>query len=446
MSIPLCRLDPDSMKITPIPTGTRDVLPAEAAEIRFLEAAVRTVFASYGYGEVITPTIELETALEKAGEKRFRKSFRLFDERGDVLVLRPEMTTPIARLVANRMAGREPPFRLSYFANSFRPTTPQRGRQSEFYQAGLELLGSDGPAADAEVLAVLCGALEACGLKDFSIALGESSFFRGLLDQIGVSGESREAIFNALMTRDIVRLAAETAALDVSGEDRQAILDVTSLRGGSEVLTRAKDMVRSPEMEESLKRLARTYYLVTRHGFAGRILFDLGIFRNFDYYTGIVFEVLSGGLGFPLGGGGRYDGLLARFGRPLPAVGFAFGLDRLHIAVTGQGVVPVPGSEGAVLVGGFDKALDLARELRSAGVPVTAAAGSMDKEKARQLAVDAGLRWVIVPEGEGFRLEPVAGGAKPGPEAAGGEASAPEAAGGESPALSREEIMQRLVS
>ncbi len=160
------------MKITPRPTGTRDVLPAEAAEIRYLEASIRKVSASFGYGEVMTPTLELETTLETAGEERFKKSFRLFDERGDVLVLRPEMTTPIARLVATRMADREPPFRLCYFANSFRPTTPQRGRQSEFFQAGLELIGSDSPAVDAEVLAVLCRALEACGLKDFAIALG----------------------------------------------------------------------------------------------------------------------------------------------------------------------------------------------------------------------------------------------------------------------------------
>ncbi|MEK6536362.1 MAG: ATP phosphoribosyltransferase regulatory subunit, partial [Actinomycetota bacterium] len=271
------------MKITPIPTGTRDVMPAEAAEIRYLEASIREIFASYGYGEVITPTLELESVLETAGEERFSKSFRLFDERGDVLMLRPEMTIPIARLVATRMQDREPPFRLGYFANSFRPTKPQRGRQSEFQQAGLELIGGDSPAVDAEVLAVLCRSLEASGLKDFSIALGESSFFRALLDGIGVDSEGRDAIFSSLADRDMVELAAVVEALDLSGEDRRAIIDIIALRGGSEVLAAAKDLVRSPEMEAALKRLARTYYLVTRYGFAGRILFDLGILRNFEY-------------------------------------------------------------------------------------------------------------------------------------------------------------------
>ncbi|MHB1361669.1 MAG: ATP phosphoribosyltransferase regulatory subunit [Thermoleophilia bacterium] len=437
------------MKITPIPAGTRDILPAEAAEIRYLESTIRAVFQSYGYGEVITPALELESALEKAGEKRFRRSFRLFDERGDVMVMRPEMTTPIARLVATRMADREPPFRLCYFANSFRPTTPQRGRQSEFYQAGLELLGGNGPAADAEVLAVLCGSLEACGLDDFSVALGESSFFRALLESLGVGGKASEAIFEALVARDLVRLTAEVVALDLPTEDRQMILDATSLRGGSEVLARAKDMVRSPGMEEALKRLARTYYLVTRHGFSGRILFDLGIFRNFDYYTGIVFEVLSGGLGFPIGGGGRYDALLARFGRPMPAVGFALGLDRLHIAVTEQGRVPVPARGGVMLVGGFDQTLDLARELRAAGITVAVTAAGVDAGEAVRLAAGADLRWAVIPvsEGDSFRLEEVGGeaarseGKMHGAGAAG--AGAAVHAGG-ADVLSREEIVKRL--
>lgn len=412
-------------------------MPAEAAEIRYLEATIRDVFTGFGYGEVITPTLETESTLETAGEKGFDKSFRLFDEHGDVLVLRPEMTTPIARLVATKMADREPPFRLCYFANAFRPTTPQRGRQSEFYQAGLELIGSDSPAVDAEVLAALCGSLEACGLDDFAIALGESSFFRALLEGIGVAGEARDAIFAALVARNMVELAAVVETLDAAAEDRQAIMDITALRGGSEVLTAAKDLVRSPAMEAALKRLARTYYLVTRYGFAGRILFDLGIFRNFDYYTGIVFEVLSGGLGFPIGGGGRYDDLLARFGRPMPAVGFAMGLDRLHIAVNDQGGVSAPENRGVALVGGFDSALDLAGELRAAGVPVTALADDAGDGEALRLAAAADLCWVIIPDGEGFRLEVAADGEI---EATGGES----ATTGRGVIISREELVKKL--
>lgn len=398
------------MKIIPIPTGTRDILPAEAEELRCLEVVIRQVFKRFGYGEVMTPTLETEAALEASGERSLRKSFRLFDEQGDVLVMRPEMTVPIARLAATRMADRNTPLRLCYFANSFRPTKPQRGRQSEFYQAGLELIGLDEPAVDAEVLAVLCQALSSCGLTRFSLGLGEVSFFRALLDSAGIDSEARDAIFDALMAKDVVGLADVVASLDISGDDREAIMEVTALRGGSEVLTRAQELVRGPQMEDALKRLARTFYLVSRHGFADRILFDFGIFRNFAYYTGVVFEVLSEDIGFPIGGGGRYDALLARFGRPEPAVGFAIGLDRLHIAATSQRGMSLVDSNGVVLVGGLDESLELATAIRETGVPVAAIPAAEDEARAVRLAGENDFRYVLLPAGEDVRLVDVGAG------------------------------------
>lgn len=392
------------MKIMPIPTGMRDVLPGEAAELRFLETAIRRVFSLYGYGEVITPTLELEGTLETAGEKRLRRSFRLFDERGDVMVLRPEMTIPIARLVATRMADRPAPIRLAYFANSFRPTEPQRGKQSEFYQAGLELIGADTPAADAEVLAVLCEALAACGLDDFAIGLGEASFFRTMLDSIGVAGQERDAVFAALVARDMVELEAVVAGLELAAADRQAILDVVALRGGADVLSSAEGLVRGPEMAAALERLKRSYQLLDNYGQAERVLFDLGIFRNFEYYSGIVFEVYSGGLGFPIGGGGRYNALLEKFGRPEPAVGFAIGLDRLHIAVSSQGKPAGAEPAGLVLAGGLEEELELATELRRQGATVFALPGGADAGTARSQAQANNLRYAVLPAAGGYEL------------------------------------------
>jgi ATP phosphoribosyltransferase regulatory subunit len=390
-------LNSDVMKITPIPSGMKDILPAEAAELRLLEAAIRGVFDSYGYGEVVTPTLELESALETAGESRFRASFRLFDEKGDVLVLRPEMTTPIARLLATKMADRSAPFRLSYFANSFRPTRPQRGRQSEFYQAGLEFAGPDSAAADAEVLTIACQSLIACGLQDFTLVLGEASFFRALLESLGVSSSGREAIFGSIAARDMVALGGVVRDLDLAEKDRRTLLDAVSMRGGAEILTVARDIATGDEMEEALKRLARTYYLLSRQGFAGRILFDIGLLRNFDYYTGIVFEVLSGDLGFPLGGGGRYNGLLERFGRPMPAMGFALGLDRLHIAVAEQGGVRSDGVPSVVLGGGLDVNLETATRLRQSGVRVFSLDNGASEEEALSQASDNGFAFVAMP-------------------------------------------------
>jgi ATP phosphoribosyltransferase regulatory subunit len=308
------------------------------------------------------------------------------------------------------MVDRPLPLRLCYFANSFRPTKPQRGRQSEFRQAGLELIGADSPAVDAEVLTALCQALESCGLDDYSIGLGEASFVRALLDEVGVEGDEREALFATLAERDMVAFSRAVADLDIDADDRQAIADVVSLRGGSEVLTTAQDLVRGTAMEAALKRLARTYYLVSRYGFGSRMLFDLGILRNFDYYTGIVFEVLSGDIGFPVGGGGRYNNLLERFGRPAPAVGFAIGLDRLHIAVSAQTESPAAIGEGIVLAGGLDEELDLARDLRKAGATVLAMTVDSGEDEAIEAARVAGLAMAVLPGESAYTMIDVNGG------------------------------------
>jgi ATP phosphoribosyltransferase regulatory subunit len=207
----------------------------------------------------------------------------------------------------------------------------------------------------------------------------------------------------------MVTFSQVVSTLDIDTGDRRAIEDLASLRGGSEVLNQAQDLVRGPAMDQALKRLARTYYLVSRYGYAGRLLFDFGILKNFDYYTGIVFEVLSGDIGFPIGGGGRYNNLLERFGRPSPAVGFAIGLDRLHIAVAGQGNAAETQSSAVVLVGGFDEELDLARELRSAGVSIFAMAADTGEDEAVAIARDAGIAMVAVPVDEAFNLVDVAG-------------------------------------
>jgi ATP phosphoribosyltransferase regulatory subunit len=267
------------------------------------------------------------------------------------------------------------------------------------------------------------------------------------MDEIGVTGEERQALFAALAARDMVGLGGVIGSLRISEDDRQAILDVASMRGGPEVLTAAKELVRGPEMEAALKRLARTYYLVSRYRFAGRILFDFGIMRNFDYYTGIVFEVLGADLGFPLGGGGRYDGLLARYGRPLPAVGFALGLDRVHIAVTERGQVRLPDAAGAVLVGGLDPFLDLAMELREAGLRVLALMEGATEEAARRQAEASGLPYIVMPaareSGGGAGTESGAGAcAKPGGEP--GRFKLLETGSGDYLEVSREELIERI--
>src|SRR5919109_8196 len=147
-----------------IPPGTRDILPDEMRELRQLSSALLDTFLRFGYGEVWTPTMEYEDVLVQGDERAAGVSYRLFDEHGQVLALRPDMTIPIARLVATRYAKAQPPLRFCYLSHAYRAVRPQRGQQREFLQAGVELIGADAPGGTVEVLEVLCAALDAVGL------------------------------------------------------------------------------------------------------------------------------------------------------------------------------------------------------------------------------------------------------------------------------------------
>jgi ATP phosphoribosyltransferase regulatory subunit len=307
--------------IHPTPSGTRDVLPDEMRELRAIEAAVRGVFDARGYGEIATPALEYEEVLTRGDVAAADPAYKLFDEHGNVLVLRSDMTIPIARVVGTRYATAGVPLRFSYVAAAYRSVRPQRGQQREMLQAGVELVGAPGPQGTAEALMVLSEALGAAGLENYRIGLGDASLYPRLLDRVGVPDAARAQIVHELVTRDFVGLEREVERF---GEPDLARLP--QLRGGPEVLDAAPE---GAELRAVLDLLPAEV--------GERVIFDLGLTHALGYYTGAVFEVYDAGLGAPLGGGGRYDDLLGRFGRPLPACGWALNVERLHLARVGEG-------------------------------------------------------------------------------------------------------------
>lgn len=320
-----------------IPSGTRDVLPDEMRELRSMTERVRAVFERAGYGEVYTPALEYEGTLQRAAGNRPRDSssaprpaYRMFDEQGNVLVLRSDMTVPIARLVATRYPQAELPLRFSYIAHAYRGVRPQRGQSREFLQAGVELIGSPAPEGTAEALSVLCEALDAAGLQNYRIGLGDASLYPVLLEAVGVQSERRERILGELVTGDFVGVERELQSLRLGREATELLLAVPRTRGGPEVLEGL-----SGPLEEAGAGM-RDVLALLDPGVAERIIFDFGLVRSLGYYTGAVFQVYDPAHGVPIGSGGRYDELLGRFGRPLPAVGFALNVERLHIALTGE--------------------------------------------------------------------------------------------------------------
>src|SRR3954451_22415720 len=171
--------------IHPIPSGTRDVLPDEMRELRAIEAALRQSFERLGYGEISTPALEYESTLARGDVGDAKPTYRLFDEQGDVLVLRSDMTVPIARVVGTRYPTAALPLRFHYVAHAYRGVRPQRGQPREFLQAGIELVGSPSPEGTIEALNVLCAALDAVGLEGYRIGLGDAALLPALLDGAG---------------------------------------------------------------------------------------------------------------------------------------------------------------------------------------------------------------------------------------------------------------------
>ena len=317
--------------IHPIPPGTRDVLPDEMRELRKLKRALIEVFEARGYGEVATPAIEYDEVLARGDGRAARSSYRFFDQSGELLALRSDMTVPIARLVASRFAESETPYRLCYLASAYRAVRPQRGQVREFEQAGVELIGGSATDGTVEVIEVLEAALDAAGLERAVIGLGDADLYRQLLEELGVEREARDAILASLATHDLVGLEEKLSEADVGSERVETCVALTQLRGGKEVLERA-GRLGGAAVEPALARLSETYEELERRGAADRVRIDLGLLRDLGYYNGAILEVYDPALGNVLGGGGRYDGLMKRFGLDLSAAGFGLYLERVHSA------------------------------------------------------------------------------------------------------------------
>ena len=388
----------------PLPDGMRDVLPVEAAELMALEGALGAVFASYGYREVRTPLLERSDVLDRAQDDALGRAYRMFDDQGRVLVLRPDLTIPIARLIATRMGDVPGPVRVSYRARAVRPAAVGSGRPAERLQAGIEMAGAGGPEDDAEVIGALAHALVAAGLEDARIAISSVALVDAVLAQARVGAAQADALWAALRSRSMVAWRAEAAKVrGVRGRLRTLLDAFPTLRGGPEVLDQIA--AAAPGAGAECARMARTMDLVAAQGVPAPMV-DLGVMPEWSYYSGVVIEATAPGASSPVALGGRYDGLGARFGRPRPAVGVAVTLDLLHHAVgRPDGLDP----DGVVVVGGLDAHASAAAMLRAQGVPVAAlAAGAKDAD---DVARADGRRWVARPAKSGWRVTDMATGA-----------------------------------
>jgi ATP phosphoribosyltransferase regulatory subunit len=388
-----------------LPTGVKIYLPDEAARLRGLQERLLGVFRLWGYREVMTPTFEFFDVLALGTDEALREEMFKFVDRdtGRLLALRADVTPQIARLAATRLRDRPKPYRLAYRTNVFRYAEPRVGRVREFFQAGVELLGLDKPEADAEMIAMAIEAFRAAGLERFKIDVGHADFVRGVFESLGVEGSVLRVLRDALRRKDaadLARLAGELAAPPATAELLHAL---PGLQGGAEVIQRAAALVQNARSERAIAGLAEVHRLLAAYGLADAVLLDLAEVRGFDYYSGVNFEGYVEGFGTELVGGGRYDQMLARFGAPCPATGFAFDVNRVLLALAAQGLEPpVPGPEFFVIDFTRDKAaaLALCRRLRELGLAAArdimprpleeSLAYARDIRAARAVVIDAG--------------------------------------------------------
>ncbi len=322
-----------------IPYGTRDYLPGEARKKRIIENSLTNLFLAWGYQEVVTPTYEyLETFQAGAGCEGLPETIKFFDKNNLTLALRSDMTTPLARLTASRLRGEKFPLRQCYLANVFRYEQAQAGRQCEFFQGGVELLGIPYAGGDAEVIALAIQSMKEAGLSVFQFSLGQVDFIHGIMQEAGIDDECQTKIKHYMITRNIVGLESLLASTELTKPEQEMIRMIPQLYGKQEILERAAKVVSNTKSRQALDNLQEIYDLLAAYDVEQYISFDLGLIRDFDYYTGMVFEGYTPGLGFPVCGGGRYDNLLAAFGFDCPATGFAVGIDRLLLAFERQGI------------------------------------------------------------------------------------------------------------
>jgi ATP phosphoribosyltransferase regulatory subunit len=358
-----------------LPTGVTIYLPDEAARLRGLQERLVGVFRLWGFREVMTPTYEFFDVLALGTDEALQeRMFKMVDrETGRMLALRADVTPQIARIAATRLRDRPKPYRLAYRTNVFRYDEPRVGRQREFYQAGVELIGLDKPEADAEMIAMAIEGFRAAGLTRFQIDVGQVEFVRGILEGLAVEREVARGLRDALRRKDAAELARLVGALPVGSATAELLLALPTLHGRAEVLPRAARLVQNPRSERAVQSLSEVHRLLAAYGLADAIILDLGEVRGFDYYSGVTFEGYVAGFGTEVCGGGRYDHLLARFGEPSPATGFAFDVNRLLLALEAQGVeLPVRGPEVFVIdfTGDKETALALSRRLRDLGLAV----------------------------------------------------------------------------
>ena len=392
-------------KITP--EGTKDYLALESRAIRCAEKRLSSVFKSKGYEKVMTPTIEFFDVFNRESSGYNPEDlYSLTDSYGRLLVLRPDSTLPIARLVSTRFQNARLPLRLYYNQNVFVRQKNLTGRSDEATQSGIELMGASGIRADLEVITTAVEAIENCTSADFKLEIGHAGFFKELCKKLNVSDEVVSEIYDCVESRNFVSL---NNILDKIGNNNvtECLRNIPRYFGGVEIIEKAKEIDLGAEGQKSLDYLKELYILLCDAGLSDKVVIDLSLVNRTNYYTGIIFKGYLQGSGISVVSGGRYDCLGAEFGRDMPSTGFGIETGALATVMLSRNELDeektpevIVFSEKELIV----KALAYAKKLRADGAYCENSAFET-LEETKAYAKSKGINKICVVTEDGVREE-----------------------------------------
>ena len=359
-------------KLLHTPEGVRDIYNSECKKKTALERRLHQGLALYGYQDIETPAFEFFDIFNSdTGTVSSREMFKFFDRDNNTLVLRPDMTPSIARSVAKYYSDCTFPLRLSYVGNTFLNNRSYQGKLAEKTELGAEYINDDSPEADAEAIVMMIDCFLEAGLNDFRIDIGQSEFYRGIMEALDVSDEVKAQIHEYIENKNSLGMELLLADLPMKDCYRNILLEYNELYGDVSMLEQAKKLTVNPKCQAAIERLEQVYEVICHYGYEKYVSFDLGMVNHFDYYTGIIFRGYTYGTGDAIGKGGRYDNLLMQFGKNAPAIGFTILVDDMLSALDRQNIpVSIREFEYSVLLYNrkdMSTAIGLAMEMRTGG-------------------------------------------------------------------------------
>lgn len=384
-----------------MPEGVEDINPSDYEKKEWMQVKTKEVFKSFGYNQILTPTFEyydlfseFDTAID------LDETYKLIDENGKILVLRPDATIPVARMAATNYGSIDEHLKFMYFTSVYRSSDFRAGGKREFTQAGIEYFGNENPEADAEVIVTSIKSLKNLNFSNIHIDIGQVDYFKGLMSELHISEQDKDKIRILIENKNLADLDATLVELNISDKYKKLLSNIPYLYGDiDEVIKKANQLAINDTMKKAVENLYEIYEIIKDYGYQEYVFVDLGLINHIHYYSGMIFQGYIDNFGFPVLSGGRYDDLLKKFGKEIAATGFAMNMDQVLQATSQHNLLSIYKTEKDYLVL-YEKeqrkwAIDKSNELRDQGLIVEMQSTPLNIDEIKEKYKEAEYRHIL---------------------------------------------------